>query len=253
MKTFIKHFGTFPCSAIFSALMLTPGVCFSHNEYVHEQITYSAFCSSANLAAFLADNSVPQNLEASPSAISYGGTATPSVWLQYGSYYEDMEDIFNRRCLDHFYTVQPQRIPGKVFGLTDWSEPIVVAYLVPAIGSISGSTKNSFIWGTQNGVCGPLGLGYNVYKWSDARTNELAALTNATPDARNTSMAMMFYSLGHVLHLNQDTSSPDHVRDAAHLLTAWFENYGRDHWPNNPQWFVMPQNVNGSVPSIVVL
>jgi hypothetical protein len=110
MKTFIKHFGAFFCSAVFSVLVLTPGVCFGHNEYVHEQITYSAFRSSTNLANFLADNSVPQNLTASPPAISYGATAPPSVWLQYGSYYED-EQIYGwpdhlgfgplQRCLDH--------------------------------------------------------------------------------------------------------------------------------------------------------
>lgn len=164
MNALIKHFGGFFCLAAFSVLMLTSGVCFGHNEYVHEQITYSAFRSSANLANFLAENSVPQNLTASPPTISYGATAPPSVWLQYGSYYEDEQtyDPFEKligespRCFDHFYTVRPQRTAGLVDGLTDWSEPPILAYL------ISGCTvNNSFVWGTQSGIKGPLDVGYN--------------------------------------------------------------------------------------------
>ncbi len=53
-------------------------------------------------------------------------------------------------------------------------------------------------------------------------------------------MAMMFYSLGHVLHLNQDLTSPDHVRDNAHPWGHYFESYGKAHYKDtnkNQKWF----------------
>lgn len=238
MKTLIKHFDRVFCLAVFPAALLASLSCYGHEVPVHQAITQSAFGASTGLQLFLTENLGSANcpLTASPSAIGAGAEAPPAVWLQLGSYFEDMED--QRRCLDHFYTVKPQRTPGQVIGLTDWSEPIIGGFIASLFCS---STVNSFVWGTVNGISEPsYNLGFNVYKWSDARTYELAALTNATPDARNTSMATMLYTLGHVLHLNQDLSSPDHVRDAAHLLTAYFEKYGEANYTNNPQWFVPP-------------
>jgi hypothetical protein len=161
-----------------------------------------------------------------------------------GAAMEDNQTYFGfaTRCFDHFYTVQPQRVPGSVIGLTDWSEPIILA----SIGSwlLGFNTTNSFVWGTLTNIQGPVfNIGTNVYKWGDARNYELAALTNTAAIDRNTSVAMMCYTLGHILHLNQDLTSPDHVRDAAHLLTAYFEQYGLKYYNNtnyNAQWFAMP-------------
>ncbi len=165
MNAPIKNFGAFSCSVVFSVLTLTPGVCFAHNEYVHEQITQSAFNSSSALAIFIAVNSVPPNLEASTP--SYSGSHAPTEWLQKGSYFEDeqtygwIDEVPHigpvQRCLDHFYTVQPQRTAGQVIGLTDWSEPPIVAYLI-----FSGQTVNSFRWGTKSGIYGPGNVGYNL-------------------------------------------------------------------------------------------
>jgi len=145
------------------------------------------------------------------------------------------------RTLDHIYTVTPQRAAGQVIGLTDFSEPSVVG----SIFSLLTKTTNSFRWATQDGIVGPSNVGTNYYKWDDARNYEFAALTNATQDARNTNMAMIFYTLGHVLHLNQDLTSPDHARDANHYNTAYIEDYGQAHYldpQKSSQWFVLPQN-----------
>jgi hypothetical protein len=50
-------------------------------------------------------------------------------------------------------------------------------------------------------------------------------------------MAKMFNCLGHILHLNQDTSSPDHVRNVAHKDGAYFEDYGQDNCASHTDWF----------------
>jgi hypothetical protein len=141
------------------------------------------------------------------------------------------------RCVDHFYTLKPERTPGQVIGLTDWSEPPVLGYLVGKT-----STTNSFKWATDDTVQRPYGIGTNVFKWNNARQYEFAALISTNQFARNTNMASMFYALGHVLHLNQDLTSPDHVRDAGHFDTAYFEKYGDANCTNNPQWFAPPTN-----------
>jgi hypothetical protein len=48
--------------------------------------------------------------------------------------------------------------------------------------------------------------------------------------------------LGHVIHLNQDLTSPDHARDVNHNKLAYFENFGLANFTNNPQWFNLPAN-----------
>jgi hypothetical protein len=239
MNTLLKHyFRMVFCLTAFFVAMLGPCVCRGHNENLHKRMTTNAFESSSGLASFLIENSVSQSLTAYPPKC--GGTKSARDWLGEGSYYEDMEDLFERRCLDHFYTVQEQRAPGQVIGLTDWSEPILVA----DVAHVKGYTTNSFAWGTSPGIKPPDATWTNAYKWSDARQYEFAALTSTNQFARETNMALMFYSLGHVLHLNQDLTSPDHVRDAAHFSTAYFEIYGKTHFNDsqNQKWFAAPTN-----------
>ena len=132
---------------------------------------------------------------------------------------EDEEAL--RRCFDHFYTVQPNRTPGQTIGLT----------------FLNIKTTNSFAWAADDNISGPLNFSTNVYKWDDARHYELAALTNTESGDRGANMAFMFYCLGHVLHLNQDTSSPDHVRNVAHPFDSYFEEYGQFNCTNHPEWF----------------
>jgi len=143
---------------------------------------------------------------------------------------------FIPRALDHFYTVMPYRTPGQVIGLTDASEPWYNPFGLP-----SGIT-NSFVWGSQNGIQGPAFIGTNDYNWPCARAYEFAALTNSLQSDRNENMALMLYALGHVLHLNQDLTSPDHARNDNHFSKAYIEDYGNAHFTQNSQWFNLPDN-----------
>jgi len=59
---------------------------------------------------------------------------------------------------------------------------------------------------------------------------------------RDENLAKTLDALGHVLHLNQDLSSPDHVRNDNHYSKTWIEEYGRDNYGKNPQWFAHLQN-----------
>jgi hypothetical protein len=200
---------------------VAPFACRGHDEHVHMRITLSAFYSSSGAQAFLMDTlgsddvgPIPcATLTAHPAPYSAGISLSPEVWLEKGSYFEDMlpyplplkPDGVVRGC-DHFYTVQPQRIPGEVLGLTDHSEPWVVGSLFLPSGIV-----NSFVWGSQQGVEGPtfhvfgvpIYAGPNIDTCPDARDHQYSALVSFTKASRDESLALMLYSLGHVLHLNQ--------------------------------------------------
>src|SRR5581483_7613028 len=62
-------------------------------------------------------------------------------------------------------------------------------------------------------------------------------LTTGSPVGRDEHLAHMLYALGHVLHLNQDTSQPDHVRNDAHYSKRWIENYGLNTYREQPDAF----------------
>src|SRR5260370_3923187 len=59
-------------------------------------------------------------------------------------------------------------------------------------------------------------------------------------------MALLLCSLGHVLHLNQDLSQPDHTRNDNHYDQDrhYIEGYGTANYPANPAWFA-PQPPHG--------
>lgn len=60
----------------------------------------------------------------------------------------------------------------------------------------------------------------NEWSWSKARSYYDQALTAQTEIERNDHFAKMFRSLGQVVHLIQDASVPEHVRNDMHLFSA---------------------------------
>jgi hypothetical protein len=230
--------------------VLNPPSSDGHDEHLHVSMTESAFQSSDGVSAFLIDNYGSENvpfkttpaLFANPAPFNRALSFSPLDWTKQGSYWEDMTlyNGYTMRCVDHFYTVVPGRTPGEVIGLTDASEPwYAFGFILP------GNIENSFIWASQNGTLGPLLLlplsvtGPNSETWQNARDYEYAALTSTAKATRDENMAHTLYALGHVLHLNQDLSQPDHVRNDNHNIPEHrhIENYGADHYKKNPQWF----------------
>ncbi len=255
MNKILPFFIQYICLAFFWMSTL----CFGHDWPVHMRITENAFESSAGLQSFLSENLESQRLMASQPQVN-GNNFTPTEWLQLGSRMEDEQlyGAWTLRPVDHFYTVIPYRTAGQVIGLTDKSEPWPWGYFLTPNG-----ITNSFVWASQNEIQGPfiqLGnailasagvgagaivpeeVGTNVYNWYCARTYQFAALTNSLQSDRNENMALMLYTLGHILHLNQDLSQPDHVRNDNHYNKdhRYIENYGVQNYAKNSQWFALP-------------
>jgi hypothetical protein len=227
----------------------------AHDEKVHAQMSQSAFNCSSGLSNFLTGYYALgfSSFATSPTLITRATdepgvlTNSPLKWLMFGSLMEDVQDtpIFGLHFLrssDHFYTVTPSRIPGQAIGLTDTSETAKQA---------AAPLTNAFIWGTASGIAGPeyhlstpgpIGAppqtfggnaGPNNNKWSDARLNEYGALTNSYKTNRDATMALTLYVLGHVLHLAQDMSQPEHVRNDEHPRHQAIEQYGLTNYLAN--------------------
>jgi hypothetical protein len=210
----------------------------AHEEPVHQQITLSAFRSSAGINVFLSDQ-----LGAPPTSFTVGPVLrtrssdypqsrsdSPAGWLSWGAYMEDDEDppvhsVHFLRSSDHFYAVL--HTPKW---LTDGRE---------TWGKLPDHLTESYTWATSPGMAGPdmdkTFAGPNRHTWQDARDKQFDALTLPAKADRDAALALTLYALGHVLHLNQDLSQPDHVRNDEHVPRSsvlfrdgkhWIEEYG---------------------------
>ena len=203
----------------------------AHEGPIHEAITWSAVRSSSGLSAFFSDQfgaaSAPF-LEA-PQLVfvaerPMGPRHSPVNWLKIGSREEDYPWT---RTKNHFY--DPTKEPA--IGLTDGPDFLGIP---------------SFTWASVRG-----GGGFvqpNNDSWQNARDYQLVGLTNASSLTRNANIAHMLYSLGRVIHLNQDLTQPDHARNDNHLTDplfrlhwgngpVWIEPHGLRYYTNHPEWF----------------
>lgn len=208
---------------------------FAHDQIVHEAITINAASSAHNdspaYAGFI-------NVISSDCSLF---TATNSMRI--GSYDEDFADekgdVGGKRSLNHFYDPLGTTSYGK--GLSDG--------IFAGTGSIGDKREligtNSFSWASISNCVGinfpgEYGLGknentMNIWSWPNARYYEWVGLTATNKADRNTYLTNMFRAVGQVMHLLEDTSQPQHVRNEQHLdqilgiNTPWrspIEDYG---------------------------
>ncbi|MGH7825037.1 MAG: hypothetical protein ACREQ7_07650 [Candidatus Binatia bacterium] len=79
----------------------------------------------------------------------------------------------------------------------------------PVLGQIGSS---SVVWGQDH----EQNIG-GKHSWQDARNTYFQALTAASEEDRNSLLADTFRSLGHLIHLVQDATSPAHARNDTHF------------------------------------
>ena len=155
-----------------------------------------------------------------------------------GAFHEDdmWEDNGGFRSFNHFY----DPISGQ--GLSNIPiDDKIKPPMCPRVGT------NSFSWAAFRNCPGvnflgipSLGLGvnvntYNEYSWQNVRDKEWLGLTALKREDRKDALAKMFLGLGHVLHLLEDDSQPQHVRNEQHLLPFWrsyLETYGGNNRAN---------------------
>jgi hypothetical protein len=127
-------------------------------------------------------------------------------WVQYGANHEDdalAADVIGARANNHFHN---PLLPWDQAGLTDIS---------------SGSTESLLLWAQDGPWQSTYVQGDN--SWNAARNYYYQALTSTVDQVRQEYFARTFKALGHQMHLIQDSSVPDHVRNDSHPLnSSWF-------------------------------
>jgi hypothetical protein len=116
-------------------------------------------------------------------------------WLQEGAEYEDIPTL---RSFNHFHN------PLKQWNQAGLDENLVI----PLKG------KSSLLW-SQDGSYQQSSVGED-WSWQKARDYYYRALTSTTDSERQVNFAKTFRGLGHQIHLIQDKTVPDHVRNDAH-------------------------------------
>jgi len=205
----------------------------AHDIIVHQQITINAASSALTYSSAYDDFL---------NTISSDCSAAQAVGLmKVGSGLEDNVDIDagGKRPFNHFYDPLDNQY-GK--GLSDFGE----------FHFLFG--QNSFTWASISNSPG-YNVAFNqgtsnVWSWANARDYEWLGLTSANPTDRRANLGYMFRAAGQVMHLLEDTSQPQHVRNENHLdyinpsglsphlfngdfPSPWhshIEDYGQDHW-----------------------
>ncbi len=220
----------------------------AHEVDVHRAMTISAAVSAENVSLGCKDFLSVVRPDPSNPLFTWNGQPRDAVgWMAYGSVHED--DYFQPgdnggfRPVNHFY----DPLTGK--GLSD--NPFAGwLFLLPDDGSPIG--RSSFDWASllnAPGIDATLFYGvpnFNTrqdWSWQNARQYQLMGLVDSDKATRDACLARMFRALGDVLHLLQDASQPQHVRNEAHLpyvQDSPIENYGHrnssklNYSPNPP-------------------
>jgi len=120
---------------------------------------------------------------------------TAKEWIAEGAKYEDKPTL---RSFNHFHN------PLKQWNQAGLDEKLVV--------SLKG--KSSLLW-SQDGFYQQSSAGED-WSWQKTRDYYYRALTARSASERQANFAKTFRGLGHQMHLLQDTTVPDHVRNDAH-------------------------------------
>ena len=67
-----------------------------------------------------------------------------------------------------------------------------------------------------------------AFSWQDARQNFFSALISTDQTSREIQLSESFRAVGQVMHLVQDMSVPEHVRDTSHAKTRTYEDWVED-------------------------
>ena len=201
----------------FAVHLMIAVVARGHSVVVHERISDAAAEAAGGIQTFLATAgysaeitfgyTIPDASGLAPLTLTIDGPR----WITAGAKWEDEEHIVSAqlsqseangfRFINHFYNPIPE--PGAP--LTDATE-------LPGVwpGLFIHGGFNSFEWGSTRNIIfmGLAGVYPNIYSWQNARDYQADALTQSDPSVRKEAMAKMFFSLGHVIHLIQDTSQP---------------------------------------------
>ena len=179
-----------------SAIVSSPNVTFSHEVEVHEEITTRAVAEVLKNYHFLSELGFSETTQ-------FNGNDA-ATWITLGSRYEDS----GIRPTRHFF------------------DPISGAGLNGTFLGIPYSFSAARDWALDSGANNP------DYSIPEAYRHLKLALTSSDPQTREQEWATTFRGVGQFVHLIQDMTQPQHVRNDLHLsfsesLDPLFPDYSR--------------------------
>jgi hypothetical protein len=197
-------------SAIFGLLIFFASTTtkLAHERPVHAAMSFKAANSSERMQFF-----IEEVLQGDWSTrFSYESqNRTAAGWISEGSRREDDGNKF----LNHFYRTLPPPPSG-------FEDPNALGWLLTGFKF----PVNSFKWASSNPD--------NSSSWIKAREYQFDGITGPSSKAtRDSNLGHMFKALGHIVHLNQDLSSPGHTRNDAHPFKAYIEKFGEKVYYRN--------------------
>jgi hypothetical protein len=202
---------------------------FKVNSFGHEQIVHEAITANAIESAQINSPAYAGFINAVSSDATLFAATNSMVFGSFDEDFASAEDkVGGNRSYNHFYDPLDATYSK---GLSD---------IPPDIRGIVGT--NSFAWATISNCLGVnfkshvFALGDNIgtsntWSWQNARYFEWRGLTATNQLERQTNLLAMFRAVGQVMHLLEDTSQPQHVRNEQHVFpsTNWWVRY-LDPW-----------------------
>jgi len=224
--------------SLFAFVILKGSLALGYNESTHELINAEAATRSPVLDTVLKEQlGIEKGIGQLLVGIVEGRTETWRIvdWIRRGGRLEDSgkegEAISGRaRYFRHFH--DPLRSWDRS-GLT--YRRTVPPRLTPFESSIRWAQRRD-----QD-----LETGYGNFSWGDARFYYRVALTSANKDHREQRFADLFRALGQVMHLVQDASVPEHVRDDPHPMGTFVYEITASRLGNYEYW-VTSQHLPGA-------
>jgi hypothetical protein len=203
----------------------------AHDTIVHQAITANAVYSASAISFGYNDflNTI----------VSDYGPGSAKDLMEEGSVREDDKDApgdtGGKRSYNHFYD------PLTGLGLSDFPPDFRVTMGTNSLNwaSISNCPGLNVFPNDKTGLIGNINT-TNQWSWQNARGYEMLAFLGTTTSVRRAQFNNMFRALGQVMHLLEDTTQPQHVRNEQHLdsilgsgTSLWhshIEDYGAAHW-----------------------
>lgn len=202
-----KHFSVFA----FTISAILSGV-FPQFTQAYEVDTHSRFQTAIaqDTTRFNLDKYLKEKLNLSSGVTTTFKGNSVYEWMAEGGEKEDGYSMFgpiNIRPTNHFHNpLAPSLEQAGFTGI--WGS-----------GFLKG--ESAVLWAQKDhGI-------YDDYSWLDARRYYLNALISPEAETREQKFAQTFRAIGQVMHLLQDMSVPQHVRDDGHYIKAfeaWLSN-----------------------------
>ncbi len=206
-----------------------------------------------DISAIAADNSVLSNAKGDylrnlgfssglDEKLTWNKQQTVKEWISEGAYHEDDGSKWQlatgqARSYNHFHNPLKQ-YPWTDAGLDDW-------IALPPFHTVG---ESSIIWAqdsdTQKNSVG------GDWSWQNVRLLYYYALTAQTDTDRQKYFANTFDGLGHQMHLIQDASQPDHVRNDAHPLDGGGYVMGLETWAKKNPGIINGFAANPVMPNV---